>query len=62
MTQLCFSHIGPGHRDSVCITLEPAQLLKGDIMVGKIQRRLFRVSDVRVVCTDHRSCVCSFVD
>uniref|UniRef100_A0A673CWK3 Tensin 3 n=1 Tax=Sphaeramia orbicularis TaxID=375764 RepID=A0A673CWK3_9TELE len=26
-------HIGPGHRDRVCITLEPAQLLKGDIMV-----------------------------
>lgn len=30
-----FSHIGPGHRGRVCITLEPAQLLKGDIMVGK---------------------------
>uniref|UniRef100_A0A8C9XGX4 Tensin 3 n=1 Tax=Sander lucioperca TaxID=283035 RepID=A0A8C9XGX4_SANLU len=29
----CFSHIGPGHRDRVCITLEPAQLLKGDIMI-----------------------------
>uniref|UniRef100_A0A4W6D7M1 Tensin 3 n=1 Tax=Lates calcarifer TaxID=8187 RepID=A0A4W6D7M1_LATCA len=27
------SHIGPGHRDRVCITLEPAQLLKGDIMI-----------------------------
>uniref|UniRef100_A0A3Q3KGM1 Tensin 3 n=1 Tax=Monopterus albus TaxID=43700 RepID=A0A3Q3KGM1_MONAL len=26
-------HIGPGHRDHVCITLEPAQLLKGDIMI-----------------------------
>ncbi|KAK9539290.1 hypothetical protein VZT92_004406 [Zoarces viviparus] len=26
-------HIGPGHRGRVCITLEPAQLLKGDIMV-----------------------------
>ncbi|KAM9720239.1 tensin-3-like isoform 1-T1 [Menidia menidia] len=26
-------HIGPGHRDCVCITLEPAQLLKGDIMI-----------------------------
>ncbi|XP_071400782.1 tensin-3 [Centroberyx affinis] len=26
-------HIGPGHRDRICITLEPAQLLKGDIMV-----------------------------
>ncbi|XP_029309473.1 tensin-3 isoform X2 [Cottoperca gobio] len=26
-------HIGPGHRDRVCITLEPAQLLKGDIMI-----------------------------
>ncbi|KAM4605705.1 tensin-3 [Polymixia lowei] len=26
-------HIGPGHRNRVCITLEPAQLLKGDIMV-----------------------------
>ncbi|XP_034039166.1 tensin-3-like isoform X2 [Thalassophryne amazonica] len=25
--------IGPGHRDRICITLEPAQLLKGDIMV-----------------------------
>ncbi|XP_072220763.1 tensin-3-like isoform X4 [Leuresthes tenuis] len=25
--------IGPGHRDRVCITLEPAQLLKGDIMI-----------------------------
>uniref|UniRef100_A0A669DJM2 Tensin 3 n=1 Tax=Oreochromis niloticus TaxID=8128 RepID=A0A669DJM2_ORENI len=29
----CLSHIGPGHRDRVCITLEPAQLLKGDIMI-----------------------------
>uniref|UniRef100_A0AAZ3STS9 Tensin 3 n=1 Tax=Oncorhynchus tshawytscha TaxID=74940 RepID=A0AAZ3STS9_ONCTS len=27
------SHIGPGHRDRICISLEPAQLLKGDIMV-----------------------------
>ncbi|XP_026169120.1 tensin-3 isoform X1 [Mastacembelus armatus] len=26
-------HIGPGHREHVCITLEPAQLLKGDIMI-----------------------------
>ncbi|KAM7379393.1 hypothetical protein PAMP_004949 [Pampus punctatissimus] len=26
-------HIGPGHRGRVCITLEPAQLLKGDIMI-----------------------------
>ncbi|XP_034744794.1 tensin-3-like [Etheostoma cragini] len=26
-------HIGPGHRDRVCINLEPAQLLKGDIMI-----------------------------
>ncbi|KAL0966171.1 hypothetical protein UPYG_G00291870 [Umbra pygmaea] len=26
-------HIGPGHRDRLCICLEPAQLLKGDIMV-----------------------------
>lgn len=26
-------HIGPGHRDRLCITLEPAQLLKGDIMI-----------------------------
>ncbi|XP_027032839.2 tensin-3 isoform X1 [Tachysurus fulvidraco] len=26
-------HIGPGHRHKVCIALEPAQLLKGDIMV-----------------------------
>ncbi|XP_041752219.1 tensin-3-like isoform X2 [Coregonus clupeaformis] len=26
-------HIGPGHRDRICISLEPAQLLKGDIMV-----------------------------
>uniref|UniRef100_A0A665VSL9 Tensin 3 n=1 Tax=Echeneis naucrates TaxID=173247 RepID=A0A665VSL9_ECHNA len=26
-------HIGPGHRDRICITLEPAQLLKGDIMI-----------------------------
>ncbi|XP_059200512.1 tensin-3-like isoform X3 [Centropristis striata] len=26
-------HIGPGHRDRVCISLEPAQLLKGDIMI-----------------------------
>lgn len=26
-------HIGAGHRDRVCIALEPAQLLKGDIMV-----------------------------
>ncbi|XP_028282630.1 tensin-3-like isoform X2 [Parambassis ranga] len=26
-------HIGLGHRDRVCITLEPAQLLKGDIMI-----------------------------
>ncbi|XP_035027454.1 tensin-3 isoform X3 [Hippoglossus stenolepis] len=26
-------HIGPGHRDRVCITLAPAQLLKGDIMI-----------------------------
>ncbi|XP_076828075.1 tensin-3 isoform X2 [Brachyhypopomus gauderio] len=26
-------HIGPGHRHRVCIVLEPAQLLKGDIMV-----------------------------
>uniref|UniRef100_A0A3Q4H472 Tensin 3 n=1 Tax=Neolamprologus brichardi TaxID=32507 RepID=A0A3Q4H472_NEOBR len=29
----CLSHIGPGHRDRVCIMLEPAQLLKGDIMI-----------------------------
>uniref|UniRef100_A0AAX7U4R1 Tensin 3 n=1 Tax=Astatotilapia calliptera TaxID=8154 RepID=A0AAX7U4R1_ASTCA len=28
-----FYHIGPGHRDRVCIMLEPAQLLKGDIMI-----------------------------
>uniref|UniRef100_A0A8C7S9S2 Tensin 3 n=1 Tax=Oncorhynchus mykiss TaxID=8022 RepID=A0A8C7S9S2_ONCMY len=27
------SHIGPGHRDRICISLEPAQMLKGDIMV-----------------------------
>uniref|UniRef100_A0AAR2KA93 Tensin 3 n=1 Tax=Pygocentrus nattereri TaxID=42514 RepID=A0AAR2KA93_PYGNA len=27
------NHIGPGHRHKVCIVLEPAQLLKGDIMV-----------------------------
>lgn len=33
-TCFCLSHIGPNHRDRVCITLEPAQLLKGDIMVG----------------------------
>uniref|UniRef100_A0AAQ6AL32 Tensin 3 n=1 Tax=Amphiprion ocellaris TaxID=80972 RepID=A0AAQ6AL32_AMPOC len=26
-------HIGQGHRDRVCISLEPAQLLKGDIMI-----------------------------
>ncbi|XP_015242379.1 PREDICTED: tensin-3 [Cyprinodon variegatus] len=26
-------HIGSGHRDRVCINLEPAQLLKGDIMI-----------------------------
>ncbi|XP_055007685.1 tensin-3 [Boleophthalmus pectinirostris] len=26
-------HIGPSHRDRVCIALEPAQLLKGDIMI-----------------------------
>ncbi|XP_028987910.1 tensin-3-like [Betta splendens] len=26
-------HIGPGHRNRVCISLEPAQLLKGDIMI-----------------------------
>ncbi|XP_041659136.1 tensin-3-like isoform X2 [Cheilinus undulatus] len=26
-------HIGPSHRDRVCISLEPAQLLKGDIMI-----------------------------
>ncbi|XP_060939824.1 tensin-3-like isoform X2 [Limanda limanda] len=26
-------HIGPGHRDRICITLAPAQLLKGDIMI-----------------------------
>ncbi|KAG7275162.1 hypothetical protein CRUP_015816 [Coryphaenoides rupestris] len=26
-------HIGPGHRDRLCIPLEPAQLLKGDIMI-----------------------------
>ncbi|XP_058250690.1 tensin-3-like isoform X2 [Hemibagrus wyckioides] len=26
-------HIGPGHRHKVCIALEPAQLMKGDIMV-----------------------------
>ncbi|XP_030607894.1 tensin-3 [Archocentrus centrarchus] len=26
-------HIGPGRRDRVCIMLEPAQLLKGDIMI-----------------------------
>uniref|UniRef100_A0A4W5MI16 Tensin 3 n=1 Tax=Hucho hucho TaxID=62062 RepID=A0A4W5MI16_9TELE len=26
-------HIGPGHRDRICISLEPAQMLKGDIMV-----------------------------
>ncbi|XP_035994120.1 tensin-3 isoform X2 [Fundulus heteroclitus] len=26
-------HIRPGHRDRVCINLEPAQLLKGDIMI-----------------------------
>lgn len=38
---VCFSHIGPGHRDRVCITLEPAQLLKGDIMVKKIQQNFF---------------------
>uniref|UniRef100_A0A674F3C2 Tensin 3 n=1 Tax=Salmo trutta TaxID=8032 RepID=A0A674F3C2_SALTR len=30
---LLSSHIGPGHRDRICISLEPAQLLKGDIMV-----------------------------
>ncbi|KAM3605152.1 uncharacterized protein V6R79_021456 [Siganus canaliculatus] len=34
-------HIGPGHRDRVCITLEPAQLLKGDIMI-----KCFHKSDV----------------
>uniref|UniRef100_A0AAY4DZD5 Tensin 3 n=1 Tax=Denticeps clupeoides TaxID=299321 RepID=A0AAY4DZD5_9TELE len=28
-----FSQIGPGHRNRVCIALEPAQILKGDIMV-----------------------------
>ncbi|KAF7222468.1 transcript variant X2 [Nothobranchius furzeri] len=26
-------HVGAGHRDRVCIILEPAQLLKGDIMI-----------------------------
>ncbi|XP_061653678.1 tensin-3-like isoform X3 [Phyllopteryx taeniolatus] len=26
-------HIGPGHRGRICVTLEPAQLLKGDIMM-----------------------------
>uniref|UniRef100_A0A3Q2YFS3 Tensin 3 n=1 Tax=Hippocampus comes TaxID=109280 RepID=A0A3Q2YFS3_HIPCM len=25
--------IGPGHRGRICVTLEPAQLLKGDIMI-----------------------------
>lgn len=37
---LCFvfSHIGRGHRDRVCIMLEPAQLLKGDIMVEKLPK------------------------
>ncbi|XP_037131683.1 tensin-3-like isoform X1 [Syngnathus acus] len=26
-------HIGSGHRGRICVTLEPAQLLKGDIMI-----------------------------
>ncbi|XP_077470916.1 tensin-3 [Stigmatopora argus] len=26
-------HIGQGHRGRICVTLEPAQLLKGDIMI-----------------------------
>lgn len=25
--------MGAGHRDRICIALEPAQMLKGDIMV-----------------------------
>ncbi|XP_026874855.2 tensin-3 isoform X2 [Electrophorus electricus] len=31
--------IGPGHRHRVCIVLEPAQLLKGDIMVKCYHKR-----------------------
>ncbi|KAF5898867.1 tensin-3 isoform X1, partial [Clarias magur] len=31
-------HIGPGHRHKVCIALEPAQLLKGDIMIKCFHR------------------------
>lgn len=34
-------HIGPSHRDRVCILLEPAQLLKGDIMI-----KCFHKSDI----------------
>ncbi|XP_041848507.1 tensin-3-like isoform X2 [Melanotaenia boesemani] len=41
-------HIGPGHRDRVCITLEPAQLLKGDIMI-KCYHKSDRTSEREVI-------------
>lgn len=59
----CFSHIGPGHRDRVCITLEPAQLLKGDIMVEIFffLRFLFRVFAISIGCSNDNVSACSFV-
>uniref|UniRef100_A0A8C5GMU1 Tensin 3 n=1 Tax=Gouania willdenowi TaxID=441366 RepID=A0A8C5GMU1_GOUWI len=34
-------HIGPGHKDQLCIALEPAQLLKGDIMI-----KCYHINDI----------------
>lgn len=70
LTLLCcfyFSHIGPGHKGRVCITLEPAQLLKGDIMVFKkkkknLKRLTFRVCAISSDCSNDNIYVCCFVD
>ncbi|KAJ8276851.1 hypothetical protein GJAV_G00068620 [Gymnothorax javanicus] len=40
--------VGPGHKSSVCIALEPAQMLKGDIMI-KCYHRDARASSREVI-------------
>ncbi|XP_051557053.1 tensin-3-like [Myxocyprinus asiaticus] len=39
-------HIGASHRDKICIALEPAQLLKGDIMVKCYHKSSPSVRDI----------------
>lgn len=45
-----YSLFGPGHRNRLCIALEPAQLLKGDIMVSTLSFSFLLFSPLLLLC------------